>query len=68
MEAQRLWPRLGQYGWGDRLKAMALVPVLRAAGDKAKMTGYPVGLWWRWQHRGYAAIHWRRQKNGRSDG
>lgn len=29
--------------------AAALVPVIRLVGDAAKMAGYPVGLWWRWQ-------------------
>ncbi|MFQ3660266.1 MAG: glycosyltransferase [Anaerolineae bacterium] len=32
-------------------QAIALVPIIRAVGDLAKMTGYPVGLWWRRQHR-----------------
>lgn len=30
---------------------VGLVPFLRVVGDVAKMLGYPVGLWWRWQHR-----------------
>ncbi len=32
-------------------QAIVLVPIIRAVGDLAKMAGYPVGLWWRWQHR-----------------
>jgi hypothetical protein len=36
---------------GERLKAAALVPVIRLVGDVAKMLGYPAGLWWRWRHR-----------------
>lgn len=28
-----------------------LIPVIRVVGDMAKMVGYPVGRWWRWQHR-----------------
>jgi glycosyltransferase involved in cell wall biosynthesis len=32
-------------------QAIALVPIIRAVGDLAKMAGYPVGLWWRRQHR-----------------
>ncbi len=32
-------------------QAVALVPLIRAAGDLAKMAGYPVGVWWRWRHR-----------------
>jgi glycosyltransferase involved in cell wall biosynthesis len=35
----------------DWLYALSLIPVLRIVGDAAKMTGYPVGLWWRTQHR-----------------
>lgn len=50
------WRRLSRL-WGDmnhlqRLKAALWVPVIRVTGDVAKMFGYPVGLWWRWQHRG----------------
>ncbi len=29
------------------LAALVLVPVIRVAGDVAKMIGYPVGVWWR---------------------
>jgi len=29
------------------LVALVLVPVIRVAGDVAKMIGYPVGVWWR---------------------
>jgi glycosyltransferase involved in cell wall biosynthesis len=32
----------------EKLKAIALVPVIRAVGDAAKMIGYPAGVWWRW--------------------
>ena len=31
----------------ERLKALALIPVIRVVGDIAKMVGYPVGVWWR---------------------
>jgi len=42
--------------WGalppvERLKAAALVPVIRLVGDVAKMIGYPAGVGWRWRHR-----------------
>jgi glycosyltransferase involved in cell wall biosynthesis len=51
----RPWQRLLQLGRGLRagewLAAAALVPVIRATGDLAKMCGYPVGRWWRWRHR-----------------
>jgi glycosyltransferase involved in cell wall biosynthesis len=38
--------------WGDlpraeRVKALFWVPLIRVAGDVAKMIGYPVGVWWR---------------------
>ena len=44
----------------DRARAAALVPLLRAAGDVAKMAGYPVGLWWRWRNRHLGEIYWRK--------
>lgn len=31
----------------DFAKALLAIPVLRLAGDGAKIAGYPVGLWWR---------------------
>jgi hypothetical protein len=58
---RRLWPMLAPYGAWDRLKALLLVPVIRAVGDVAKMIGYPVGLAWRWRNRGRAEVHWRRR-------
>lgn len=50
------WSRLLS-AWADltaseKLRAAVWVPVIRVTGDIAKMVGYPVGLWWRWQHRG----------------
>lgn len=36
--------------WGDRLAVYAWLPVIRVAGDVAKMLGYPVGVWWRRRH------------------
>jgi len=54
----RLWPSLAGHSWPDRLQAVLLVPVIRAVGDCAKMTGYPVGRLWRWRNRGRAEIHW----------
>lgn len=56
---RRLWPRLVGYGWPARLWALCLVPIIRATGDVAKMLGYPVGLWWRWQHRSDPRLLWR---------
>jgi len=56
---RRLWPMLAGYGFLDRLKAILLVPVIRVAGDVAKMIGYPVGLAWRWRNRRRPEVHWR---------
>ncbi len=44
---ERLWP--DTYGWRppDRVRALALVPIIRLVGDVAKMVGYPVGVLWR---------------------
>lgn len=36
----------------EKLKAAALVPVIRIVGDTAKMLGYPAGAWWRLTRRG----------------
>ncbi len=33
----------------EKLAALAWVPVVRVTGDLAKMVGYPVGVWRRWQ-------------------
>jgi cellulose synthase/poly-beta-1,6-N-acetylglucosamine synthase-like glycosyltransferase len=49
---RRLLPALGSLGALDRLRAVLWVPVIRVTGDIAKMLGYPVGLIWRWRHRG----------------
>ena len=48
---ERLWE--STWGWPvpARLRALALIPVIRVIGDLAKMLGYPVGLLWRWQNR-----------------
>lgn len=44
----RMWDELNLV---QKLQAAFWVPVIRIAGDVAKMIGYPVGLWWRWRHR-----------------
>jgi glycosyltransferase involved in cell wall biosynthesis len=46
---RRLGPHIRRYSLGDRLRAVLWVPVIRLAGDIAKMIGYPVGLIWRWR-------------------
>ena len=45
---RRLFELSGDWGFGDRIAAIMLVPVIRLVGDVAKMVGYPVGVWWRW--------------------
>lgn len=49
--AQRLWHNT--WGWRppSRLRAFALIPIIRFVGDVAKMLGYPVGLVWRLRQR-----------------
>jgi glycosyltransferase involved in cell wall biosynthesis len=37
-------------GVGAWAYVIALVPLIRAVGDVAKMLGYPVGVWWRWRN------------------
>ncbi|MDW8326329.1 MAG: glycosyltransferase [Anaerolineales bacterium] len=44
---RRAWPRLKTLSWHDRLRVLALIPIIRITGDVAKMLGYPVGVWWR---------------------
>ncbi|RME44096.1 MAG: hypothetical protein D6791_13910, partial [Chloroflexi bacterium] len=48
---QRLWRLTRGWPWSRRLQALAWVPIIRVTGDVAKMLGYPVGRWWRRQHR-----------------
>lgn len=49
--ARRVWENT--WGWRPpaRIRALALIPIIRLVGDVAKMIGYPVGLWWRWRNR-----------------
>ncbi len=44
---QRLIPMLRGQKPSGQIKAIGWVPIIRVAGDIAKMTGYPVGVWWR---------------------
>ncbi len=48
----RLLPQLPPLPPRDRLTATLHVPLIRLVGDAAKMTGYPVGLLWRWRRHG----------------
>ena len=42
------WPTLAVT---EKIKAFALIPIIRVVGDIAKMVGYPVGVWWRINHK-----------------
>lgn len=44
----RMW---GSLSFAQKVQAALWVPVIRITGDMAKMVGWPVGVWWRWQHR-----------------
>ncbi|MBV8085530.1 MAG: glycosyltransferase [Chloroflexi bacterium] len=48
---RRLAASWGCARWPEQLGMLALVPVLRVAGDVAKMGGYPVGWLWRLRNR-----------------
>jgi glycosyltransferase involved in cell wall biosynthesis len=48
---RRLGRTMRDLPWGQRLRAMALVPCIRLVGDVAKMLGYAVGWAWRVRHR-----------------
>ncbi len=47
---RRLIGQWGPLNWRERLAAAAWIPVIRVAGDVAKMVGYPVGWVWRLRH------------------
>jgi glycosyltransferase involved in cell wall biosynthesis len=44
----RMWSKLSA---AEKIQAALLVPVIRVAGDVAKMIGYPVGVVWRLEQR-----------------
>jgi hypothetical protein len=48
---QRLSPMLSQLNRAGQLSAIGWVPLIRVMGDVAKMIGYPIGVWWRFQNR-----------------
>jgi glycosyltransferase involved in cell wall biosynthesis len=48
---RRLLPATRGWSPPGRARALALIPIIRAVGDVAKMIGYPVGLLWRWRRR-----------------
>ncbi len=49
--ATRLWPLTRGWSPPGQVRAFALIPIIRLVGDVAKMIGYPVGLWWRYQQK-----------------
>ena len=49
----RLTPMLHPLSPTERAEAIALVPLIRAVGDAAKMCGYPVGSAWRLRQHGF---------------
>jgi glycosyltransferase involved in cell wall biosynthesis len=48
---QRLIPMLRRLNRSGQLQAIGWVPIIRVAGDIAKMIGYPVGSVWRLKHK-----------------
>jgi glycosyltransferase involved in cell wall biosynthesis len=48
---QRLAPMMAGTPPEARARAIMLVPIIRLVGDIAKMLGFPVGVWWRWNSR-----------------
>jgi glycosyltransferase involved in cell wall biosynthesis len=48
---QRLIPSLRSLNRSGQLCAIGWVPVIRVAGDIAKMLGYPIGIVWRIRHK-----------------
>jgi hypothetical protein len=48
---QRLIPMLRRLNRSGQLRAIGWVPIIRVAGDIAKMMGYPVGIAWRIRHK-----------------
>ncbi|MSP11910.1 MAG: glycosyltransferase [Chloroflexi bacterium] len=52
---RRLWPYLAKLPLTEQVKAIGWVPVIRIAGDLAKMAGYPAG--WRWRRRQQPTPH-----------
>jgi len=49
---KRLWTATRGWGFLRRLRAFTWPPVIRLAGDVAKMVGYPAGVCWRLRRRG----------------
>jgi glycosyltransferase involved in cell wall biosynthesis len=60
---RRLLPYLPRVSTGDRLRTILLIPLIRVAGDVAKMLGYPVGWAWRIRNWRRAEVHWQHTKD-----
>ena len=56
---RRLQPHLPHLASVERVKAVLLLPVIRAVGDVAKMLGYPAGWVWRLRNWRRPEVHWR---------
>ena len=56
---RRLWSLKKGAPGGELLLSALLVPLIRLAGDTAKMAGYPFGLIWRRRNLHRTEIHWR---------
>jgi len=63
---RRLRPHLPALTLVERVKAVLLVPVIRAVGDAAKMLGYPAGWVWRLRNWERSEIHWRKTAPNRN--
>ncbi len=48
---QRLIPSLRRFNPTGQLQTIGWVPIIRVAGDIAKMMGYPIGVMWRLKHK-----------------
>ncbi|MCA1552931.1 MAG: glycosyltransferase [Chloroflexi bacterium] len=45
---RRVVPYFARLSTTDKIRALALVPIIRVVGDVAKMMGYPIGVYWRY--------------------
>jgi glycosyltransferase involved in cell wall biosynthesis len=56
---RRLHPQLAELAPLEQVKAVILIPAIRALGDVAKMLGYPAGWVWRLRNWRRSEVHWR---------
>lgn len=57
---RRLVQMWGGMTLGQKLPTALWVPIVRFAGEIAKMRGYPAGVLWRWKNRHRDEIHWKK--------